>query len=146
MRNVSLLILGLVLVSVPGHAGGLLSRLFWKGDIERSGGPRPTVRLLELEVVQRPVRVIAGELARVQFRVKQLTNPDPQFVGPPVRLRRYTQAGAQIEATWIQPNGEGVYEAAVSMREASPQYLYFETGDERTMLAKVPWVVLRSGD
>jgi hypothetical protein len=145
MRNVSLVVVSVALLSAPVHAAGLLSKLFWKGEIERAMIPRAGVRMLELELVQRPARIAAGGLTKLQFRVKQLTNPDPQFIGPPVRLRRYSPSGTQLEARWIQPNGAGLYEAEVPV-EAGQQYLYFESGDERTMLAKVPWVVLKAAD
>src|SRR5262249_54255571 len=119
---------------------------FSRNDLERSAMQRPGVRMLELEIVQPPARVIAGEFAKLQFKVKQLTNPDPQFVAPPLRLRRYSPTGEQLESRWLQPNGANIYETSVPMRESHLQYLYFETGDERTVLAKVPWIVLRAAD
>lgn len=102
--------------------------------------------MLELEVVQRPAGAVAGEFATLRFRVRQLTNPDPQFIAPPVRVRRFSLSGVQLEQSWLHANGEGIYETAVPMREAQRHYLYFETGDNKVVLAKVPWVVLRSAE
>ncbi len=129
------------------QAAGRFAKLLSRNEMEH--GPlrsRPTgVKLLELEVVKSPgVRQIVDEFATLQFRVRQLNNPDPQYVPPPIRLRRYSLSGAQLEQAWLHPNGEGIYETSVPMQEARLHYFYFETGSNRTILKKVPWVVLKS--
>ncbi len=129
------------------QAAGRFAKLLSRNEMEH--GPlrsRPTgVKLLELEVVKSPgARQIVDEFATLQFRVRQLNNPDPQYVPPPIRLRRYSLSGAQLEQAWLHPNGEGIYETSVPMQEARLHYFYFETGSNRTILKKVPWVVLRS--
>ncbi len=129
------------------QAAGRFAKLLSRNEMEH--GPlrsRPTgVKLLELEVVKSPgVRQMVDEFATLQFRVRQLNNPDPQYVPPPIRLRRYSLSGAQLEQAWLHPNGEGIYETSVPMQEARLHYFYFETGSNRTILKKVPWVVLRS--
>jgi hypothetical protein len=141
MRILSLLLL----LSGSVQAGGLLSRLLSRGEPPKEVF-RPGVKMLELEIVQRPARVVASEFAKLQFRVRQLTNPDPQFAGPPVRLRRYAPSGTQFEHQWIHANNDGIYEAFVPMRDSQIQYLYFETGDDRTILVKVPWIVLEAAE
>ena len=129
------------------QAAGRFAKLLSRNEMEH--GPlrsRPTgVKLLELELVKSPgVRQIVDEFATLQFRVRQLNNPDPQYVPPPIRLRRYSLSGAQLEQAWLHPNGEGIYETSVPMQEARLHYFYFETGSNRTILKKVPWVVLKS--
>ncbi len=129
------------------QAAGRFAKLLSRNEMEH--GPlrsRPTgVKLLELEVVKSPgVRQMVDEFATLQFRVRQLNNPDPQYVPPPIRLRRYSLSGAQLEQAWLHPNGEGIYETSVPMQEARRHYFYFETGSNRTILKKVPWVVLKS--
>lgn len=147
MRITSLVLLtAALLAGVPAQAG-LLARLLLRTEAERAPiVTRQGVKMLELEVVRRPARAVAAEFATLQFRIKQLSNPDPQFIGPPVRLRSFSSSGAQLEQLWLHPNGEGIYEASVSMRDSRFHYLYFETGNNKTVLAKVPWVVLRAAD
>ena len=147
MRIFSLVLLNALLLSGPVRASGLLSKLIWGNEGARTPlFSRGGVKMLELEVVERPARVVTEEFATLRFRVKQLSNPDPQYVGPPVYLRRYSLSGAQLAQQWLHPNGEGIYEASVPMREAGRHYLYLETGDSKTVLARVPWVVLRSAE
>lgn len=144
------LALFLILILCPGgsaQAGGRFARLLARNEMEH--GPlrsRPIgVKLLELELVKSPgAREIVDEFATLQFRVRQLNNPDPQYVPPPIRVRRYSLSGAQLEQAWLHPNGEGIYETSVPMQEARGHYFYFETGSNRTILKKVPWVVLKS--
>ncbi len=147
MRIFSLFLLNALLFGGTAQAAGRLSKLIWGGDGART--PLLThgrAKMLELEVVERPAKVVVEEFAIVRFRVKQLSHPDPQFVGPPLRFRRLSLAGAQLEQQWMHPNGEGIYQLSVPMRQARQHYLYFETGDHKTVLARVPWVVLRSAD
>lgn len=141
MRILSLLLL----LSVSTQAGGLLSKLFWRGEPPKEIF-HPGVKMLELEMVHRPARFISSEFAKLQFRVKQLTNPDPLFAGPPIRLRRYAPSGMQFEHQWVHSNSEGIYEASVPMRDSRIQYLYFETGDDKIILVKVPWMVLEAAE
>ncbi len=129
------------------QAGGRFAKLLSRHEMEH--GPlrsRPIgVKLLELELVKSPgARQIVDEFATLQFRVRQLNNPDPQYVPPPIRVRRYSLSGAQLEQAWLHPNGEGIYETSVPMQEARRHYFYFETGSNKTILKKVPWVVLKS--
>jgi hypothetical protein len=149
MRRTSIFLLSaLLLGDTAAQAGGLLHKIFSRNEGENSPlFARPVgVKLLELEIVQRPARPVAGEFATVQFRVKQLTDPDPQYIPPPVRIRQFTLSGVQLQHQWLHPNGEGIYEASVPMKEARRHYLYFETGTNRIVLAKVPWVVLRAAE
>ena len=147
MRIFSLFLLHAFFLGGTAHAAGLLSKLIWGGDSARTPlFSRGGVKMLELEVVERPAKIVAEEFAVVRFRVKQLKDPDPQFIGPPLRFRRLSLAGAQLDQQWMRPNGAGIYELSVPMREARQHYLYFETGDHKTVLARVPWVVLRSAD
>ena len=147
MRIFPLFLLNTLLFGGTAQAAGLLSKLIWGGDGARTPlFTRSGVKMLELEVVERPAKVVTEEFAIVRFRVKQLSDPDPQFVGPPLRFLRLSLSGAQLERQWMHPNGAGIYQLSVPMREARQHYLYFETGDHKTVLARVPWVVLRSAD
>ena len=147
MRIFSFFLLPVLLLDSSANAAGLLSKLIWGSDGVRAPlFTRGGVKMLELEVVERPAKIVAEEFAVVRFRVRQLSDPDPQFVGPPLRFRRLSLSGAQLEQQWMHPNGAGIYELSVPMREARQHYLYFETGDQKTVLARVPWVVLRSTD
>ena len=142
MRRLPVL-LATVLLAVSGaHAGGRFGKLFSRGpEVETV-----RVKLLELEVVRRPARPVRSASATVLFRVIQLNDPDPQYVAPPIRVRRYALSGEQLDQQWIQPDGEGIYQATVPMHQAARHYLYFETGSSRTILKKVPWVVLQAAD
>ena len=147
MRRLSVYLMLAVCAAGSAQAGGRLAKLLSRNEMEH--GPlrsQPAgVKLLELELVQSPgARQIADEFTTLQFRVRQLNNPDPQYVPPPIRLRRYSLSGAQLEQAWLHPNGEGIYQTSVPMQEARHHYFYFETGSNRTILKKVPWVVLKS--
>jgi hypothetical protein len=148
MRRTLIFLLSALLLGGTAQAGGLLHKIFSRNEGENSPlFARPVgVKLLELEIVRRPARPVTEEFATVQFRVKQLTNPNPQFIPPPVRVRQFTLSGVQLQHQWLHPNGEGIYEAALPMKEARRHYLYFETGTSRIVLAKVPWVVLRAAE
>lgn len=128
------------------QAGGLLYRIFVRpGDEGKTLlGQYKGVKLLELEVVERPAGPVVDATARLRFRVKQLNKPDPQYVPPQIRLRQFSLSGALLGHQWLVPNGEGIYEATVAMREAPQHFLYFETGTNLTVLKKVPWVVLKA--
>ena len=147
MRPTPLLLLSLLLTA-SAQAGGLLNKIFSRHEGENSPSfARPDgVKMLELEIVNRPSRPMAGQFAILQFRVKQLTNPDPQYIPPPVCVRQFSLSGVQLQEQWLHPNGEGIYEASLPMKEAPRHYLYFETGTNRIVLAKVPWVVLRAAE
>lgn len=145
MRILSLVLLQALLLAGLAQGGGLFSKLFSRGESGREPvDAAARVKMLELELVKRPACGADDEFATVQFRVKQLSNPDPQFVGPPVRLRHYVLSGAQLGQQWIRPNGDGLYEASIPLGDSGHHYLYFETGDNKVVLAKVPWVVLRA--
>ena len=147
MRMFPLLLLHALLLTGPAHAAGLLSKLIWGSESARTPlFSRDRVKLLELELVERPAKIVAGEFATLRFRVKQLNNPDPQFIAPPLRLRRFSLSGTQLDLQWMHPNGEGIYLVSVPMREARQHFFYFETGDRKTVLTRVPWVVLRSNE
>ena len=147
MQRLAVFLIVTLFAGGSAQAAGRFAKLLSRNEMEH--GPlrsRPTgVKLLELELVKSPgVRQIVDEFATLQFRVRQLNNPDPQYVPPPIRLRRYSLSGAQLEQAWLHPNGEGIYETSVPMQEARLHYFYFETGSNRTILKKVPWVVLKS--
>lgn len=148
MRALRFLALASLVIGVESaQAGGFLSKLLSRPEDEGRTllGRYKGVKLLELEVVDRPAGpVAADETARLTFRVKQLNNPDPQYLPPPVRVRRFSLAGHQLGQQWLTPNGEGIYETSVPMHEAGMHYLYFETGTNLTILKKVPWVVLKA--
>ena len=147
MQRLAVFLIVTLFAGGSAQAAGRFAKLLSRNEMEH--GPlrsRPTgVKLLELELVKSPgVRQIVDEFATLQFRVRQLNNPDPQYVPPPIRLRRYSLSGAQLEQAWLHPNGEGIYQTSVPMQEARLHYFYFETGSNRTILKKVPWVVLKS--
>ncbi len=147
MQRLAVFLIVTLVAGGSAQAAGRFAKLLSRNEMEH--GPlrsRPTgVKLLELELVKSPgVRQIVDEFATLQFRVRQLNNPDPQYVPPPIRLRRYSLSGAQLQQAWLHPNGEGIYETSVPMQEARQHYFYFETGSNRTILKKVPWVVLKS--
>lgn len=147
MQGLRVLITASFLIGVESaQAGGFLSRLFVRQEDEGKSilGVYKGVKLLELEVVERPAGPVSDETARLTFRVKQLNKPNPQYMPPPVRVRRFSLNGHQLGQEWMMPNGEGIYEATVPMREARMHYLYFETGSNLTILKKVPWVVLKT--
>ena len=141
------LIASLLVGGTAAQAGGLLSKLFARTNEDgRSyfiASPRG-VKLLELEVVKRPSGPIATEFADLQFRVRQLTSPDPRYLPPPVRVRRFAVTGEQLSEQWLHADSDGIYATAVPMRQAGSHYLYFETGTNRAILKRVPWVVLRA--
>ena len=142
MRRPPVLLATILLAGSSAYAGGRLAKIFSRGP----EGEPARVKLLELEVVQRPARPVRAASATVLFRVIQLNNPDPQYIAPPIRVRRYSLSGEQLDQQWIQPDGDGIYQASVPMHQARRHYLYFETGSSRTILKKVPWVVLQAAD
>lgn len=147
MRPIRYALIASLLVSTTAQAGGLLSKLFAKTDEDGRTyfiAPPRGVKLLELEVVKRPAGPIATEFANLQFRVRQLTSPDPQYLPPPVRVRRFAVTGAQLSEQWLHADANGIYATSVPMRQADSHYLYFETGTNRAILKRVPWVVLRT--
>ena len=110
MQRLAVVLIVTLFAGGSAQAAGRFAKLLSRNEMEH--GPlrsRPTgVKLLELELVKSPgVRQIVDEFATLQFRVRQLNNPDPQYVPPPIRLRRYSLSGAQLEQAWLHPNGEG---------------------------------------
>ncbi|MBM3796657.1 MAG: hypothetical protein FJW31_21965 [Acidobacteria bacterium] len=61
-----------------------------------------------------------------------------------MRVRRFAVTGEQLSEQWLHADINGIYATSVPMRQADSHYLYFETGTNRAILKRVPWVVLRA--